>query len=167
MTERLSLSDEERDDLVAYLDGELDEEAARAMEAKLSLDPRLRAEADALKTAWDLLEYLPRSEPSPGFTHRTLERLSSVRATQRAGAGSWNPWAVAAAWAAGVLIAAFIGFGGMSALLSKQPTDEDLVRDLRILENKRLYESVDDIRFLQKLADPELFGEDSVDVHGG
>jgi anti-sigma factor RsiW len=163
MTERPPLTDDERDDLVAYLDGELDEEAARAVEAKLALDPRLRAEADALKTAWDLLEYLPRTEPSPSFTHRTLERISSVRVTQRASSRRWRRGAVAAGWAAGVLLAALLGFGGVSALLSRQPTDEDLVRDLRLIENKRLYERADDIDFLRQLAGPDFFGDENLD----
>ena len=38
------LSEEERANLVAYLDGELDEAKARALEARLSNDPRARAE---------------------------------------------------------------------------------------------------------------------------
>src|SRR5262249_41070651 len=67
------LTDEDRANLVAYLDGELDAEAAQALEAKLSVDPTARAEADALKRTWELLDYLPRPEPSPSFTHRTLE----------------------------------------------------------------------------------------------
>ena len=40
MNEPPPLSATEREDLIAYLDGELDEDKTRAMEAKLSLDPR-------------------------------------------------------------------------------------------------------------------------------
>ena len=54
MTEPAHLSEQERADLVAYLDGELSGEAARAMEAKISLNPAIRAEADALRRAWEL-----------------------------------------------------------------------------------------------------------------
>ncbi|MGL4555560.1 MAG: anti-sigma factor family protein, partial [Gemmataceae bacterium] len=53
------LTARERADLVAYLDGELSGEAAESMEAKLNLDPRMRAEAESLKKAWDLLDFLP------------------------------------------------------------------------------------------------------------
>ena len=49
MAKQQPLSDDDRADLVAYLDGELDEEASRALESKLSLDPKARAEADSLK----------------------------------------------------------------------------------------------------------------------
>ena len=60
------LNERERADLVAWLDGELEGEAARA-------------EADALRKTWELLDYLPRPEPSASFTHRTLSRLAPAR----------------------------------------------------------------------------------------
>ncbi len=66
------------EDLVAFLDGELDPEMNEAVEAKIGVDATVRAEADALKKTWDLLDYLPRPEPSPNFTERTLSRLEPV-----------------------------------------------------------------------------------------
>ena len=74
-----SFDDKERADLVAYLDGELDGDAARRIEQKLALDDAARAEATALKKTWDLLDFLPRTEPSPSFTHRTMECLTPIR----------------------------------------------------------------------------------------
>src|SRR5262249_15358697 len=70
-------------DLVAYLDGELDPADARRVEARLATDPEARAKATALKKTFDLLDYLPRPEPSPHFTTRTLPQLP---AASRAGA---------------------------------------------------------------------------------
>ncbi|MBY0457133.1 MAG: hypothetical protein K2V38_07340 [Gemmataceae bacterium] len=66
-------------ELVAYLDGELDGEAARRVEARLASDPAARARAAALKKSFDLLDYLPRPEPSPTFTTRTLDKLPAVK----------------------------------------------------------------------------------------
>src|SRR5229473_2045109 len=60
------LNEDERAELVAYLDGELNEEAAQVLEARLSREPDLRAEAEALKRTWELLDYLPRPEPPGG-----------------------------------------------------------------------------------------------------
>ncbi len=65
-------------ELVAYLDGELDPVAARKVEARLASDPVARAKAAELKKTFDLLDYLPRPEPSPTFTTRTLDRLPAV-----------------------------------------------------------------------------------------
>lgn len=73
-------------DLVAYLDGELDVEAARRVEARLAVDPQARARAAALQKTFDLLDCLPRPEPSPDFVRRTLERIVRVGADEPAGA---------------------------------------------------------------------------------
>src|SRR5438132_13136828 len=97
------LSEQDRDDLVAYLDGELDEDSARQLEAKLTLDPEARADADALQQTWGLLDYLPRPEPSPSFTHRTLERLAVRTSPVRKSAAA--RWLVGLGWAAAVLLA--------------------------------------------------------------
>lgn len=165
------LSQEERTQLIAYLDGELDGPAAAAMETKLNTDPRLRAEAATLRRTWELLDYLPRPEPTPTFTSRTLERVSAVRPwTSRLPLhGHWRTGALGVSWAAAVLIAAAIGFKGGEVLHRRPPAtpprqieiDPQLVRDLRVIENRRWYEHVDDINFLRALADPELFGEEN------
>lgn len=78
-------------ELVAYLDGELDPGAARAIEDRLANDPAARARAAELKKSFDLLDFLPRSEPSPTFATRTLDKLPAARsgsAPQPAGAKS-------------------------------------------------------------------------------
>src|SRR5438067_8003934 len=95
------LNEEDRTNLVAYLDGELDEAAARALEAKLSNDPGARAEAESLRRTWELLDYLPRAEASTTFTHRTLERLAvqtSSRPVLRPGRARLPWWLLTAGW---------------------------------------------------------------------
>ena len=84
-------------ELVAYLDGELDDAAARKVEARLAKDPAARARAAELKKSFDLLDYLPRAEPSPTFTTRTLDRLPPVKATADSSGGAGKPVPAAAA----------------------------------------------------------------------
>jgi anti-sigma factor RsiW len=158
------LSDEERADLVAYLDGELEGEAAQVIETRLSRDPTLRAEAEALQRTWDLLDYLPRTEPSPSFTQRTVSRISAreTRAALRRG-GRLRRWLRAAGWAAAVLLAGLAGYTAALYLYPTGPTEQDLVRDLRLIENLRFYEPVETIEFLRELDHPDLFGEDPLD----
>src|SRR5580704_12809187 len=79
MSKPSSLTAQDRDNLVAYLDGELDERTARALQAKLARDPQARAEVEALKRSWNMLDYLPRGEASSQFTSRTLDRLSTIQ----------------------------------------------------------------------------------------
>jgi anti-sigma factor RsiW len=164
MSEQQPLSDQERDDLVAYLDGELSEEEARALDAKLNLHPQARSEAEALRRTWELLDFLPRPEPSATFTHRTLERVvplsgqalaRSHQVRQRVRTGLF-----ALGWAAALLLASVGGYAGYQVVNPPGPTEEDLVRDLRLIENKPLYDLVGDIEYLRALDDPSLFGVD-------
>jgi anti-sigma factor RsiW len=70
-------------ELVAYLDGEQDQQASERTGGKISLDPTIRAEVDALKKTWDLLDYLPRPEPSASFTERTMSRIEPLDQSAR------------------------------------------------------------------------------------
>ncbi len=174
MNNPLPLTERDRADLVAYLDGELESSASSALEAKLSRSATARAEAEALRRTWSLLDYLPRAEPSPRFTHQTLERLSALRPASAVGRRRWRAWVIGAGWAAALLAACSLGFAGgrllhrSGAVPSAPALDVDgaLVRDLGVLENKRLYDSVESIDFLRALAnplDPDLFGDENWD----
>ena len=164
------LSEDDHADLVAYLDGEMDEETAQAFEARLGRDADLRAEAEALKRTWELLDYLPRPEPSGGFTQRTLERLA-VRETTRQAVYQPRKWAWAApvGWAAAMLIAMGSGLFVAHELwpppanptppLRGQPGpnpgqaefDAKMARNLGPIENLRIYNHVDDLGFSRAL----------------
>jgi anti-sigma factor RsiW len=158
------LNDDDRANLTAYLDGELDEEAAQALEAKLSQDPQARAEVEQLRQTWSMLDYLPRPAPSASFTHRTMEKLSLEKRPLETGkmAGrSGGSWLKRIAWAAAVLIAVGVGWYASQRLWQPAPDpDERLVRQLRLIEKWRAYEMVDDVDFLRQLDHPDLFGDD-------
>lgn len=168
----MALSEDERAELVAYLDGELDEQATQAVEARIATDPDARAELDALKQTWGMLDYLPRANPSPNFTHRTMEKLTleSVPGTATSKLTAAAParrigWTNMSWWAAGILVAAGLGFWAAPHLLptpvdSISESDEPLVRHLRIIEKWRYYENVDERDFLDGLAQPDLFGDE-------
>jgi anti-sigma factor RsiW len=166
------LSEKDRADLVAYLDGELDEQESRALEARLSLDPSARAEAESLRKTWELLDYLPRAEPSPTFTNRTLEKLA-VRHTTGVQPGSrrrplpW--WLVGAGWAAAMVVAAAVGLGLAHLLWSSDASggreaevEEAMKRHPRVIEHQRAYEPIDNLEYLRGLATPDLFGDEEV-----
>jgi anti-sigma factor RsiW len=165
------LNDEDRAELVAYLDGELGEKAAQAFEARLSRDGELRAEADVLKRTWDMLDFLPRAEPSASFTHETLERLA-VQNTGGPGSSRlrlWK-WAIYGGWAAAVLVAVGAGlvaahfFGPAIHPTSQSPSGQQvdvevlMIRDLDVIRNKRLYDKAEDINFVRSL--PEAFDDE-------
>jgi anti-sigma factor RsiW len=169
---------EPTEELVAYLDGELDPKAAEAVATRLSLDPKLRAEADALQRAWDVLDVLPRPQPSAAFTTRTVSQVIPVpgggSGTQflspsgpaaatmpafpprRAGAGFWL------ASAALILFAGAAGYlGHRAAAPPPKPVAADPpLEDYPLMKNLRLYRNVDDVEYLKKLDSPEMFGDE-------
>ena len=159
-----SLNDDDRANLTAYLDGELDEEVAQALEAKLSLDPAARAEVESLRQAWTMLDYLPRSAPSMTFTNRTMERLSVERRAAETGkmpARTSISWLRPVAWAAAAVLVAVLGWAVSPRIWRPAPDpDEPLVRQLRVIERWRAYEWADDVDFLRALDQPDLFGDD-------
>jgi anti-sigma factor RsiW len=162
MSDPARLNDEEREELVAFLDGELTDDDAHKVEAKLNVDPRTRAEADALRKTWDLLDFLPSPEPSPNFTNRTLERLNPIRKTQAMRRRTLRIAVVALAWAAALLLALAAGYVGTTLALKVRHSNDDMARDLRVLDNEHLYEVGDDIDFLRELDKPDLFGDEPV-----
>jgi hypothetical protein len=170
------LSEEDRTNLVAFLDGELDEQAAQVLEAKLSRDPQMRAEAEALKKTWELLDYLPRPEPSLSFTHRTLERLA-VRESQRAAAASGWSWLAPVGWVAAMLIALAGGLFAAHQLWPPNqpaaqgvqpsgatPLDTDIenamANDAGMLRSLPYYQHVEDVGQLRQLDHKDYFGDD-------
>jgi anti-sigma factor RsiW len=170
-----SFSEEERTELVAFLDGELDETAAAKVEARINLDAQVRSEAEALRKTWELLDFLPNPQPSASFTHRTLERLAldqPITALSRKGS-RWRNLTAAVGWAAAVLVAAAAGYvggryiphrAGPSPTETSLVDDQDLLKDFRVIEHKKLYEIVDNLQFLRSLADPDdpdLFGDEN------
>jgi anti-sigma factor RsiW len=169
----MPLSDEDRAALSAYLDGELEEEALREVETRMSLEPNVRAEYEMMRRTWGLLEYLPRATPAPDFTSRTLERLAGEAARGLAGDRLRRYWAVVRrlpiaglAWAAACLVAAGAGYAvgarlPRAALPEATPeSDETLVRQLRVIEQWPLYEHAGDVDFLRRLEQSNLFGEE-------
>jgi anti-sigma factor RsiW len=169
MPEQPPLNDDERAELIAYLDGELELTDAEAVERKLNGDPRIRAEADALRRTFNLLEFLPKPEPSPNFTNQTLDRVNPVRKSTslRLIASRPRRWMKRVGWAAAILLAGVIGYGGAPWVEARfwpaaQPVSEaeQMARDLRVLEQLGLYQHVPDNQFLNELDRPELFGDE-------
>lgn len=159
MKDREPLNEKDQADLVAFLDGELRGEVARKIEQRIIADPRVRAEAEVLKQTWDLLDFLPQPEPSTHFTQQTLERLPALRQPWLEGLWpDWN-WRDILVGTGGILIAFTSGFLGYRLLANRPaPGEAELLRELRLIENKRFYDRALNLQFLQGLDQPDLFG---------
>jgi hypothetical protein len=78
--EKQRLSPAERANLVAYIDGELNEAEARAIATKLTQSVTARRELESLEKTWELLDLLPRPQPTTEFTAKTLTLVKQLAA---------------------------------------------------------------------------------------
>ena len=146
MTDPAPLADAE---LVAYLDGELDEAAARAVEARLAADPLARQKADAFRRSFALLDTLPRPAPPADFTAKTVTRLKvpggSTGSLRPARPRRWGSLIAAA-----VVLAA--GLGGALTRLAIRGDGTPLMADLPVIEGLPLYHAADDLGYVRQIS---------------
>lgn len=156
------LTDPERANLVAYLDGELNEAESRALATKVTQSVTARREIESLQKTWELLDFLPRPDAAPDFATRTV----SLALARGAGDGKWagiagraTRLATRGAALLGVSAAA-LGLGYALARWAWPDTSARLIRDLPIAEHLDEYKSVGSFEFLQRLEELPAFSED-------
>ena len=152
------LSPQQRSDLVAYLDGELDDATLKDIEQTLAKSPPARHDVDMLVRTWDLLDELGRPSVTEEFAAKTLSNIHAEEQRAPWYRGSWievihsdraRRGAILAGWAAGLACVAAAGF-----LLTNRwiPSDSRiLVEELPVIENLDLYANVGSIEFLKAL----------------
>ena len=161
--------DPESDDpeLIAYLDGELGADASRTVESKIGVDPAMRVKVDEYKKTYDLLDYLPKPEPSPSFTTRTLTRLHPVTSSSTMvpsvpslGRKRWPEWLL---WASALVAVGAAGYFGHSLARSywnPVPEAEKFDQaDLPLIHDLPYLLGVDDFDFLKLLRQADIFDE--------
>ena len=149
---------EARHELVAYLDGELRGEDLHQVEELLSRDALAREELRSLEGAWDLLDELPREEVDPSFTTATVETIALSADEEFHTVQGRSPRHRSQRFAlcgGAVLVAAACGFLAVS--LVWPDSNEQLVRDLPLLEDLDAYRHVESIDFLRELQHSGLF----------
>lgn len=157
------LTSEQRADLVAYLDGELDEQGSEQIEHLLARSETARREVDTLERTWDLLDVLPQVRASDTFTARTMSTIRVSEGTVKAPPRSWSPAlrraAIAAACLLGLAGSAVLGF--YLAHESRPDEAEILVRDLEVIESLDVYREIQDESFLRRLEETGLLDDES------
>ncbi|MBU4399572.1 MAG: hypothetical protein KKE86_09595 [Planctomycetes bacterium] len=152
------------EELVAYLDGELDAENGRRVETLLATDPKLRRRLQSLERTWDLLDELDTAPVGEPFTHTTLEMValagredverekSEAPRRRRRRRMTFSVCFFAAAAAGFAAVAMFV-----------PDTDRQLLEDLPVLERFDEYRHVESVEFLRLLRDEGLFSEKDAD----
>ena len=147
------LTADDREDLVAYLDGELDDEAGTRIEQALAGSPVARHEVEMLTRTWDLLDLLPEEGAGPEFTERTLSAARAEGAViplrDRPAAVLARKAGVALGWAA-----ALAGCGAVGYLAAHRwvPRETDaVVEDYPLLEDLPRLRDARSAEFLRAL----------------
>ncbi|MEX2140605.1 MAG: hypothetical protein WD894_15185 [Pirellulales bacterium] len=153
------------EDLVAYLDGELDDPASRRLEERLANDDSARERLRALATSWNLLDHLPRAALDEAFTRTTVGLVVEEARKEIAAEQAALPIRKRRRWIAAAvagLAAAMIGF---TAIVVAWPDEnERLLRDLPVVQNYELYDVTPPagaIDFLRRLEAKELFVDEA------
>lgn len=154
------------EELSAYLDGELDTENVRRVEDRLARDVDYRSELQRMERAWGLLDRLPRATVDEAFTKTTIEMVALAASEDAQAVLAEQPRRRRRRRLLGVvgmLAAGLIGF----VIGTQVWTDpnEQLLRDLRVLQNFERYYQAGEIEFLRMLEKEGLFEESDGD-HG-
>ncbi len=148
--------------LVAYLDHELDESSSRRVEKLLAADPQVRERLRQLQQSWDALDELLPTDVDPSFTRSTLEMVALAaeeEACQQRGLAPRRR----RAWL-GLAVVVLAGLAGYAVVWRFWPDpNEQLLRDLPVLENLDQYQKIDDVEFLRKLHAEKLFAREAAD----
>jgi anti-sigma factor RsiW len=157
------LTPAERANLVAYLDGELDEAESQAIATKLTQSLSARREIEMLQKTWEMLEHLPRPHASEAFTQRTLTEIGrfSVPGDRIVDAASRT---LRRAIVMALCLVASLACFGLGLVLMRwvwpDPTSR-LVRDLSIAEHLDEYRDVGSFEFLDRLDRSPEFADDA------
>jgi hypothetical protein len=143
--------------LVAYLDGELDPEGRSRIEALLASDPEVRRRLQSLEQTWDLLDELDSEPLGERFTRTTLEMVTvaageDVEKHRAEAPRRRRRWLLITGGS--LLAAAVVGF--LVVALGFDPNRE-LLEDLPVLENLDEYRQVESMEYLRLLQDENLF----------
>lgn len=159
MAKTLRLSADQRDDLVAYLDGELPDGVAQAIDQVLARSEVARHEVEALARTWEMLDALPTPKASDEFVERTMTTLKvgevPYNITEQPWFGYLKMGSVLAVWCA---VLGLSGWLGLQITTRWVPNEhEQILNDLPVLQNFDAYQEVETIDFLEQLKKSGLF----------
>jgi hypothetical protein len=152
------------EDLVAYLDGELDDEAARRLVDRLNNDEGARQRLRALATSWDLLDHLPRAAMDDSFTRTTVQMIAVAASDDIADQKAALPARKRRRWtvgAIGALAAAMVGF--VAVVVAWPDPNEPLLRDLPVVRNLDQYMAAKNIDLIRRLDSEGIFSGGTID----
>lgn len=161
--EKLSrLSTEDRENLSAYLDGELDDGGTQRIETLLVQSSVARNDVELLSKTYDLLDELPRPDAPKDFLEKTLATAKMEQVKHPISEQQWfittQQILILSGWTVALVVASVIGF--MVTYQYIERPDDALIQELPLIQNLDRYEEVQNVEFLDLLtADEKLLNE--------
>jgi hypothetical protein len=140
------------EELVAYLDGELDPEGSRRIEELLASNAEVRRRLQEMERTWQLLDDLDTAPVGDQFARSTLEMVAVAAHKDVEQSMAEAPRRRRRRFLAvvvGLLAAVLAGFFAVALLWPN--ADRQLLEDLPVLENLDLYRQIDAVEFLDLL----------------
>jgi len=152
------------EELIAYLDGEIEASGRVRVERCLAEDAAFRERLRRMQQTWEALDLLPRTSAGDAFTSSTMtlvvaeQEVAATQAVQQLKARQGRRW-----WwgAVATAAAAVAGFGLVYRTLTTE--DEALVKDLSVIEKVDQLHNTPSVEFLTQLQQEGLFLADSDD----
>jgi hypothetical protein len=147
--------------LVSYLDGELDTESCRRIEELLAIDPEVRQKLHWLEQTWEILDELDATPVGDDFARTTLEMVAVAAEEDVRKDREEAPRRRRRLWilTLGVMLVACVT-GYASVVLTAANSNKELLQDLPILENLDEFIQVKDIQYLRMLQKIKAFAEE-------
>ncbi len=161
MEKTLRLSADQREDLVAYLDGELPDATAQQIDLVLARSEVARHEVEALARTWEMLDVLPTPKAPPEFTERTMTTLKVAEVpfdiTEQPWFAVLKRGALVAVWVVALGLSGWVGYQTTNKWISNP--SRQMLEDLPTLQKLDLYQEVETMDFLNRLQRSQLFDE--------
>ena len=152
MSDSKRLSPEDRQELVAFLDGELESGVTDRLEHTIANSVAARREVETLRQTWELLDFLDLPDASPDFTRQTVEMIASDDLRKEAAAEKVSR-AVRQVFVAVSVLAGLAGCFTVGWAVTRYWPDPNrrLIEELPIVERYEEYRAVGEIEFLSQL----------------
>lgn len=157
-------SDPLDEELVAYLDDEVEAVARIRIERRLADDVAYRERLRHLQQTWDALDLLPRASASDVFTSSTMnlvvaeQQVAAKETVDHLKGQRGRRWLVAV-----ICTAAAIAIGFLLVYRRLTDADRALVRDLPVIEQVDQLHNTPSLQFLEQLREERLFSAETHD----
>ena len=145
-----------KDNLVAYLDGELNEQDMQKLDDVLRQHPDARTNVEELRQTWDLLDVLPRPAVTEAFSAQTLATIHVIQDEEPTRATPWPRRGLLA-----LLLTILLTISAVTGVLLADRWQPDpavkLITQLSVVERLEAYNEIGDLGFLEALGDTKRF----------